>query len=244
MRAKDKFKAMAAGLAGLMLSVGVATTAAAGPVTGQGTWETTLQARDLDGNAANGPEAFYDTALNLTWLRAGSTNTMNWAAAKSWAAQDRYGLAGWRLPTMVDTGTAGCNYSYSGGTDCGYNVDTITSEMAHLFYVSLGNLASCPPGDVNCSTAQPGWGLSNTGNFENLEPNGYWSGLEYAPVAGGAWYFVTGDGRQDYLRQVYGFYALAVRPGDVAATSVPEPQALVLALLALGALAVTRRRPL
>ena len=36
-------------------------------------------------------------------------------------------------------------------------------------------------------------------------------------------------------------YAVAVRPGDVAA-AVPEPQTLALALLALGATVVARRR--
>lgn len=37
------------------------------PVSGQGTWETTLQGRDLDGNAATF-EAYYDTVLDITWL--------------------------------------------------------------------------------------------------------------------------------------------------------------------------------
>jgi PEP-CTERM motif len=52
---------------------GVTLLGALGPahaagVPGQGTWETTLQGRDLDGNAANGFEAYYDTVLNITWL--------------------------------------------------------------------------------------------------------------------------------------------------------------------------------
>ena len=36
-------------------------------VPGQGTWETTLKARDLDGDHVT--DAFYDTELNITWLR-------------------------------------------------------------------------------------------------------------------------------------------------------------------------------
>lgn len=36
-------------------------------ISGQGTWETTLQGRDLDGNL-NTFKAYYDTVLNITWL--------------------------------------------------------------------------------------------------------------------------------------------------------------------------------
>jgi hypothetical protein len=36
-------------------------------VYGQGTWETTLQARDMDGNTST-IEAYYDTVLDITWL--------------------------------------------------------------------------------------------------------------------------------------------------------------------------------
>jgi hypothetical protein len=43
------------------------TTSHAAAVSGQGTWETTLQGRDLDGNPATF-EAYYDTDLNITWL--------------------------------------------------------------------------------------------------------------------------------------------------------------------------------
>lgn len=110
----------------------------AGPVSGQGTWESTLQARDLDGSAANGPEAFYDSVLNLTWLRAGSTAEDTWANGKAWAEQERYGTNGWRLPKVLDTGTEGCDFSFAGGTDCGMNVQTKTGDPTK--YESLSGI--------------------------------------------------------------------------------------------------------
>src|SRR3989344_3407437 len=84
----------------------------AAAVSGQGTWESTLQGRDLDGNLATA-EAYYDTALNITWLAnanagAGSiydngTSTtdgrMTWANARAWAISlNPYGssITGWR----------------------------------------------------------------------------------------------------------------------------------------------------
>ena len=42
-------------------------------VPGQGTWETTLQARNLDGDTTT--DAFYDTALSITWLRNANVNS-------------------------------------------------------------------------------------------------------------------------------------------------------------------------
>jgi hypothetical protein len=74
------------------------------PVSGQGTWETTLQARDLDGNGQT--DAFYDTKLDITWLRNASlSGAMNWSNAMSWASSlDFGGHSDWRLPSMVDAG--------------------------------------------------------------------------------------------------------------------------------------------
>jgi hypothetical protein len=46
---------------------GLQNTASAAAVSGQGTWETTLQGRDLDGNTTTF-EAYFDTALDITWL--------------------------------------------------------------------------------------------------------------------------------------------------------------------------------
>ncbi|MDP1899807.1 MAG: hypothetical protein Q8K96_05080 [Rubrivivax sp.] len=215
----------------------------AAPVSGQGTWETTLQARDLNGDSVT--DAFYDTALNITWLRNANVNgLMNWPTANAWANGLSFGgYTDWRLPTMVDTGAPGCNWTLAGGTDCGYNVQTATSEMAHLFYVSLGNKAFCAPGDAVCAVAQAGFGLTNTGDFESLVEAFYWSGLEYALNPSDAWYFLNTRGIQHFDAQNTSlFFALAVRPGDVVAAAVPEPQAVALALTALGALALVRRR--
>ena len=74
--------------------------------------------------------------------------------------------------------------------------------------------------------------------FRNI----YWSGTEYdAPIPVNVWHFKTFDGIQSHGVKGDALYAVAVRPGDVAA-SVPEPQTLALALLALGATVVARRR--
>jgi len=214
----------------------VACSAGAVGVPGQGTWKTTLLPRDLDGNAVNGPEAFYDTALNITWLR-NATMYGNWSAANTWANTLLVGgIGGWRLPTMVDTGTPGCNDAY-GGTDCGFNVQTATSELAHLWYVTLGNKALYD----TAGNTQPGWGKTNTGDFEYMG-NAYWSGLGYAPDPGRAWYFWTWAGEQTSQSKTTWSGALAVHTGDVA--PVPEPQTYALMLMGISALVLAlRRRP-
>jgi hypothetical protein len=195
-----------------------AGTIHAAGVAGQGTWETTLQARDLDGDGET--DAYYDTVLNVTWLRNANVNGIQfWDEAKAWAKSLRHGgYRDWRLPMMVDTGALGCDWAY-GGTDCGYNVQTLRgrrtfSEMEHLIRVTLGNVAYCGRSGV-CE--QPGWGLGNTGNFQNLMPYFYWTGASYySPPF--AWYYYTPTVYQSFAVKLLGMHAMAVRTGD----SVPR----------------------
>jgi hypothetical protein len=203
----------------------------------------------------------YDTELNVTWLQDWNyaktsgysgdgvfgDGRMNWNAAVKWADDLTYGGYGdWRLPTMIDTGTAGCNLSNAGGTDCGFNVqtksgNTVYSELAHLYYVTLGNLGRCRPGDSACFLSQPGWGLRNVGPFSNLQGGAYWFGVQDASASFRSWYFVTSDGYQDAgFKLSSSLVAVAVRNGDV--TPVPEPQTMGLALTALGALLLAMKK--
>lgn len=217
--------------------LGAPSLAHAAPVSGQGTWETTLQGRDLDGNLSTA-EAYYDTALNITWLAdtnyaqtSGrvSYGGMGWADTSAWVASLNFnGISGWRLPTVTDTGTPGCGSLFWSGGDCGYNVNTATSEMAHMFFITLGDLSKGSPSGA----LQPGWGLSNTGPFSNLTKianngyNQYWTATHmpgfYAPF-----YFDFQEGLQSTSQDAsYGLYAWAVHAGDVGASVVPVPAAV------------------
>lgn len=148
-------------VATLIATAACASGAHATIVVGQGTGEATLQARDMNHDGVT--DAFYDTVLKVTWLRDATVNgATSWDVANRWASTLVVaGLSGWRLPTMVDTGAPYCDYSFSGVTDCGFNVQTISgdgktvySEMAHLWYDTLGNKSFCALGDRSCSL---GW---------------------------------------------------------------------------------------
>lgn len=87
---------------------------------------------------------------------------------------------------------------------------------------------------------QAGWGLSNTGPFSNLQPYFYWSGTTYAPNSSSAWRFSFYGGTQGNYDKTNGFYAWAVRPGDIAL--VPVLGAVWLFGGALALLGTLRRR--
>lgn len=197
----------------------------------------------------------YDAAQELTWLQdANYAKTsghdadgfMSWDDSVTWADQLIFGgWDDWRLWSVTDLGNDGCNYDVD-GTDCGYNIDTATSELGHLWYETLGNIAWR---DTSGNPGQPGWGLTNTGPFQNFERDLYWSGTEYAPGPGSAWSFNTDSGDQYFDSKIFRLYAWAVRPGqvDVAAVDaqpVPTPATLWLVGAGLLGLSLRRRRRL
>ena len=185
--------------------------------------QAALLGRDINGVAVAGSDAssvfLYDTDRNITWLRDANVNgRMNWDDANTWANGYSIGIYNdWRLPSALN----------ADGTDPCSAFGCTGSEMGHLWYSELGNIANA---------------FTNDGDFLNMQSSHYWSGTEYAPNPDYAWDFRTNAGSQIADSKDSPFYAMAVRPGDVLAAQVPEPESLLLALTALSALALVRRR--
>jgi hypothetical protein len=201
----------------------------------------------------------YDTTRNITWLadmnyavtsgyaaaNAGGTGgsvivangRMGWNAAVAWADQlDFGGFSDWRLPTL-NLADATC----TGGFGVGIGYNCTGGELSGLFVTDLGNKENESVLNHTGDTAQQ---IANLALFSNVQDIlAYWSGTEYAPGHVLAGDFSPAVGSQGYSPKDRASYAVAVRPGDVAA-AVPEPQTLALALLALGATMVVRRRRL
>jgi hypothetical protein len=180
--------------------------------------------------------------LDYTKSYANWQNQVDWAAGLNGGGVLTYNIdpgysvtwsSDWRLPTTVD---GPWSYSYDGTTAGGYN--NTNSEMGHLWYTELGNKAYVA---TDGTEPQAGWGLTNTGDFQNLQPTSYWSGTEYALGTTSAWNFGINTGGQRPNGKVdnpNGGSALAVRPGDV--TIVPEP--ISSTLFVIGACVLVGRR--
>jgi hypothetical protein len=204
-------------------------------VSGQGSWETTLQARDLDGNTAT-VEAYYDTVLDITWMANAdlaaslaplwSVSPLRFGESNSFINvlnQNSYlGYIDWRLPTMLDTSAP-------------------DSELSSLWYGALGNTALFDSG----GNVIPGGGLTNTGPFSNVQGSFYWTST-YATNPTDAWAFAFGSGSHDEVNQGSKWYAWPVRSGD-SGTSIPSAVPVPAALWLfgsglLGLAGVARRR--
>lgn len=187
----------------------------------------------------------YDDVLSITWLQDANyamtsgydaNGLMEWDDAMTWADTLVYGgYSDWRLPTVVPQNF---DNGFDGTTGFGYNITT-GSEMGHLYYAELGNLGRYDTSGVE----QSGWGLTNVSPFTNLQSYAYWSGNEHASNNFFAWAFNFNDGAQAVGNKTHSaFYALAVRDGDAAAASVPEPGTMMLMGSGIAGLIVARRR--
>lgn len=232
------------------------TAAASGSVTGQGTWEDTLLGRDLNGDGEF--DAYYDTALDISWLAdANPIGKVSYADATSWvSALSVGGVTGWTLPTInIDTCQTDSSF-WNGGGVCGYGVIASTSDMAHMNLVTLGNASYS--GYVDTYGNGPGIPdgtnlLSNTGPFTGLQGYGYWFSQDYSvnpyntsQTEDLGWRYSFHAGRQDPISKDDGLYVWAVHAGDVGllVTAVPEPESYAMMLAGLGAMGLiaSRRR--
>jgi hypothetical protein len=190
---------------------------------------------------------------------------MNWSDANAWAANLSYydsirntTYDDWRLPTVGSIG-ASFNYKAStdGSTDAGYGNTSPNSELSYMYYVNLGNLGYCPPGggDANspftCLGApQAGWSLIDDPSNPNdetlfggtIERDVYWFGTEYEPRIDLAWLFDMNFGNQSSNPKDAVYYAWAVRDGDVAAATIPEPATNALLFVGIGAMILVASR--
>jgi MYXO-CTERM domain-containing protein len=190
-----------------------------------------------------GGQAVNDTDLNVTWAsnaNLAASNTfgvsgisgggfMAWDTAQSWIGAmntaNYLGYHDWRLPTTLQS-DASC--SIQAGVSYGYNCTG--SEMGHLFYNELGGVA----GSTITTTHNANYSL-----FSNVQSYRYWS-TEYAPSTLLAWNFDTQIGYQYGNFKDATQYALAVRPGQVAA--VPEADTWAMLLAGLGLVGAMARR--
>jgi hypothetical protein len=186
----------------------------------------------------------YDDDLNITWLQDANyamtsgydtDGLMTWSEAMTWADSLVYGgYSDWRLPAIDPPNL---KFGYNGTDGYGYNIST-GSEMGHLFYMELGNKAFY---DVNGISNQPGWGLVSTAPFANLQPYFYWTSFEYDLYGSSSSFNFEEGGQYGAFKGDPGFYSIAVRTGDVAA-SVPEPGTLILMGPGIACLAFCRRK--
>jgi hypothetical protein len=188
-----------------------------------GTAHAQFQGRDATGAAsstctATGPNKctyFYDTTLDITIL-----NNWRLGDGASWSAGS--------APDSAQAVAASAGLAASGLT--GWVLPTGDGGApagALNQYLSMWN-----------SVGATFNGLAN--QFHLVQPGFYWSGSIFFPNPFAAWAFNGGNGDQINNSHISPLFAVAVRPGDIAA--VPEPQTYALMLMGVGALLLAKRR--
>ncbi|HHQ14463.1 MAG TPA: DUF1566 domain-containing protein [Chromatiales bacterium] len=213
-----------------------------------GTCHAALLGRLPATSGGNDYQAYYDDALDITWLADANyakTSGYDFDGFLTWyQAMDMVsgmntasylGINTWRLPDTGPIDGIALNYmgARDGSSDRGFNVSapgtpfagSTGSELAHLYFNTLGNPSYW---DTTGTSPTGCWELDNhclinTGPFTNLLAWPYWSQTEWAPDTNNAWSFCFDDGCQSYIAKSndWGF-ALPVTDGDVFA-AVPLP---------------------
>ena len=185
-------------------------------------------------------QLIYDTVLDITWLDCTyppiNKGGAPWNGLLGWADELVVSFGGqiyedWRLPQALPINGSESDYtiyaepSSDGSTDWGYNISapgtvyegSKASEMAHLYYTTLGNLGYK---DIYGNN-QADYGLLNTGPFVNLNTLAYYWNANRTPDISYAWAFYVRTGIQDKITVNSELKALAVRPGDVGPVPLP-----------------------
>lgn len=198
-------------------------------------------------NSAN-PSGVY-TLQTTDFLNGGASTWWGAKAFINYLNATKYaGSASWRLPSVTDTSTPGCNFGFN-GTDCGYNGTTNGTvdgdEFSELFYSELGSKGAL---DIS-GNFQPEHGFNDPDNqFTNKRfSSPYWTGTEDTLESLAALYFYLSSGQPDTdFPKTQSLYSWAISDGQITNVStVPLPATawlFITGLPIIGAVARQKKR--
>jgi hypothetical protein len=195
-----------------------------------------LQPRDLNGDLI--VDAFYDSALNITWLNDAnyaktsgfdSDGLMAGSTANSFAQGLMLGgYNGWRLAALSTIGHLAMPYNCA--TSAAFACAASGNELGYMYYFNLD-------GNGNNS------GIQQSGNATlfNIQGN-YWGN----GATNVSWTLNFANGYQNLIIPPIQLFASGwiVHPGDVGSviSPVPEPQIFSLMLIGIGFVGLKLRR--